>query len=85
MKKFLVPATMCVALLACGENEKKLTASEVPKPVDSAFNAKYPGAADVEWEQEMKKGKAVYEVDFKLNDKKKEAEFDSTGTFLEEE
>jgi uncharacterized membrane protein YkoI len=51
----------------------------------TAFNAKYQGATDVEWELEKKDNKTVYEVDFKLNGKKVEAEFNADGGFIEED
>ena len=84
MKKLIIPLTVLL-FTACNENEKKISASDVPSSVQSAFNAKYPNASDVKWEQEKEKGKLIYEAEFKFNGKEIEAEFDSTGTFIEEE
>jgi len=84
MRKLLIPFAVLL-FSACGENEKKINASDVPSSVQSAFNAKYPNASEVKWEQEKEKGKLIYEADFKFNGKEIEAEFDSTGNFLEEE
>ena len=82
MKKIIIPLAL---LLFAACNEKKIAASDVPSPVQAAFNAKYPNSSDVKWEQEKEKGKIIYEADFKVNGKEIEAEFDSTGKFIEEE
>jgi uncharacterized membrane protein YkoI len=86
MKKILVFCAICAFIIfsSC-EQHTKIAASEVPQSVMTAFNAKYQGATDVEWMTEKKDNKTVYEAEFKLNDKKKEAEFDANGNFIEEE
>ena len=84
MRKLLMPFAVLL-FSACNENEKKISASDVPPAVLSAFNAKYANASDVKWEQEKEKGQLIYEADFKFNGKEIEAEFDSTGKFIEEE
>ncbi len=84
MKKLLIPFAVLL-FSACNEKEKKISASEVPPAVLSAFNTKYPNSSDVKWEQEEEKGKLIYEADFKFNGKEIEAEFDPAGNFLEEE
>ena len=81
MKELFI--SFSILLMAC--SEKKISASEVPASVTAAFNTKYPNATDVEWEQETKKAKVIYEAEFKFNGKEIEAEFDSTGNFIEEE
>jgi uncharacterized membrane protein YkoI len=53
--------------------------------VQSAFKAKYPNASTPEWEVEKSEGRLIYEAEFKLDGKKKEAEFKPDGTFLKEE
>ena len=85
MKKFLVYSAVCLFSLFSSCDEKKIAASEVPQPVMAAFSAKYQGASDVKWEMEKKDNKTIYEVDFQLNGKKLEAEFDADGVFIEEE
>ena len=75
--QFLV---LFAALLLVG-CEKHITPNQVPAPVQKAFAVKYPGATDVEWEQEDSK----IEAEFTFNGKSIEAEFNPDGTFLEEE
>ena len=84
MRKLIIPFGVLL-FSACNENENKISVSDVPPAVLSAFNAKYANASDVKWEQEKEKGKLIYEADFKFNGKEIEAEFDSAGNFLEEE
>ncbi len=86
MKKIIIYSAVILSLgIVSSCNEKKIAASEVPQPAMAAFNTKYPGAADVEWETEKEDGKTIYEAEFKFNEKKIEAEFDANGTFLKEE
>lgn len=54
-------------LLSC--NEYTIAASEVPPAATAAFNAKYPGATNVEWITEKKEDKTIYEALFKFNGK----------------
>jgi hypothetical protein len=84
MKKILfysIGVVFCI--ISC--NEKKISASEVPQPAVAAFNEKYPGATDVQWETEKKGDKTIYEAEFKFNGKKIEAEFEAGGNFIQEE
>jgi uncharacterized membrane protein YkoI len=85
MKKFICYVTLSAFLIISSCNEKKIPASEVPQPALAAFNTKYPGATDVEWETEKKDDKVIYEAEFKLNGKKIEAEFGANGDFIREE
>jgi uncharacterized membrane protein YkoI len=85
MKKILLYSAILSLCILSACNEKKISASEVPQPAVTAFTTKYPGATDVEWKTEKKNDKTVYEAEFKLNSKKKEAEFDANGNFIEEE
>ena len=85
MKKILDYSAVCLFFVISACNEKKISASEVPPAALAAFNAKYQGATDVEWETEKKKDSTVYEAEFKLNGKKVEAEFGANGNFIEEE
>lgn len=89
MKKTIVYIALITAgcwLSACSEKktETDITEAEVPAPVKDAFIAKYPAATDVKWEKEVEAAKAVYEVEFKLDSKEKEAFFEETGTFIKE-
>ncbi len=86
MKKVINYSAIILAfaiLSSC--SEKKIAASEVPQSAVAAFNTKYSGATDVEWETEKEDGKTIYEAKFKFNGKKIEAEFDANGTFIKEE
>jgi uncharacterized membrane protein YkoI len=85
MKKMVVYAAVLALCILSACNEKKISASEVPQAAATAFTTKYPGATEVEWKTEKKDDKTVYEAEFKLDGKKKEAEFDANGNFIEEE
>ena len=84
-KSILFAFIMAFGILFTSCDDKKLAASEVPAAVTAAFEAKYAGATDVEWKTEKHDGKIIYEAEFKLADKKIEAEFDAEGTFVKEE
>lgn len=55
---------------------------QVPEAVKSAFKAKFPNVASIEWEAEIEE---VYEAEFKQNGKKMSAAFKSDGTWIETE
>ncbi|PHK98101.1 hypothetical protein CGL56_13000 [Neolewinella marina] len=74
--KSIFTALFAFALVACAETAE---AVEVPAAVQSAFQAAYPGATDVEWEEDDDH----YEVEFNLNGEEMEAEFSATGEQLE--
>jgi len=86
MKKIITWLTVLTitSLLAC-ENEQEISASQVPTPVMSAFQSKYPNITPDKWVKETEKGKTVYEAKFKNNNKDVEAEFDENGNFIEED
>ena len=72
MKKLVYSTLFAFALFACDESAE---AVDVPAAVQSAFTAAYPGATDVEWEQEGDH----YEVEFDMNGEEMEAEYSATG------
>jgi uncharacterized lipoprotein YmbA len=72
-------------LIAACSSETEISSADLPEAVASAFKARYPDAADVEWEVEKEDGKQYYEAEFKLEGKEKEASFLEDGTFVEEE
>ncbi len=77
MMKFLLTALFAFAMFAC--DDAGTTAADVPAAVTSAFNSAYPGATEVEWEQDGDN----YDVEFEMNGEEMEAEFSSTGQMLE--
>ena len=86
MKKAIIYlAIFAIAFLFSCESEHEISASQVPQPVMSAFQAKYPNITADKWVQETEKGKTVYEAKFKNNNKEVEAEFDENGNFIEED
>jgi uncharacterized membrane protein YkoI len=85
MKKIIFYSAVLSLGILSSCDDKKLSASQVPQPAMNAFNAKYPGATNVEWKTEKEDGKTIYEAAFKLNAKKIEAEFDGNGSFITEE
>lgn len=64
---------------------KKLTEQQVPKAVRDTFKAVYPNASDVEYEEKVKKGKTVYEIEFKDNDVEREIVYGADGKVLKSE
>jgi len=49
------------ATIGCSQ---KITEKDIPAPVKTAFNNKFPGATDIKWEKENKK---ELEANFKMN------------------
>ena len=84
-KSFFTAAcfSICLFLVSCSDGH--ISQDKVPASVVTGFTTKYPGATDVKWKTEKHDGKMVYEAEFKMNDKKTEAEFDENGAFLLEE
>ncbi|HXA02264.1 MAG TPA: hypothetical protein VNW99_09770 [Cytophagaceae bacterium] len=78
MKKIFLISLLIYTLTAC---EKKIDVVSVPESVKASFKARYPEANDVKWELEGKK----YEAEFRMNDRKTEAEFNEDGSFIKEE
>ena len=60
---------------------QKLSESEVPAAVKSAFTSMYPGAEQVKWE--MEDGK--YEAEFKESGTEISVLFESSGTYVQTE
>lgn len=84
---FLLTLGVSLLLTACSENEthEVNTTADVPATVKSAFEAKFPGATDVEWKSEKENDKQVYEAEFEWNGEEHEAEFDANGNLLKAE
>ena len=84
--QFWITTILTTFLIAFGQanaSEKELSKQQVPKAVLEAFEKAYPNAKDVEFEKETIEGKAVYEVEFKENDREYEILYDSTGVILQ--
>ena len=56
-----------------------INVTDVPEAVQKAFDAKFPKAKDVEWEQEED---GTYEAEFKLKGAEHEAVFKEDGTWV---
>ncbi|MBL7922273.1 MAG: hypothetical protein JNJ40_18305 [Bacteroidia bacterium] len=82
--KSLIVASIVIALSSCA-TEFKIIGDDVPVAVSSAFKTKYPSVSNPEWEVEKEDGRLIYEAEFKLDGKRKEAEFKPDGTFIKEE
>ena len=65
--------------IACSQ---KITEKDIPAPVKTAFNNKFPGATDIKWEKENKK---ELEANFKMNNADVSANFGLDGTWVETE
>lgn len=62
-----------------------ISPSQLPPAVLSAFNSKFPTAANAKWEKESEHGGTVYKVDFYLNGKRWRAVFAPSGALLSSE
>jgi hypothetical protein len=67
------------ATISCSQ---KLTEKDIPAPVKTAFNTKFPGATVIKWGKESAKG---YEAEFKLNNNAVSANFGLNGSWVETE
>ena len=67
------------ATIGCSQ---KITEKDIPAPVKTAFNNKFPGATDIKWEKENKK---EFEANFKMNNAEVSANFGLDGTWVETE
>jgi hypothetical protein len=67
------------------DDNKEISANDVPAPIQTAFSAKYSTATDVKWEDAHEGTKQTYKAKFMLNGKKMKAEFDANGGFVKEE
>ena len=85
MKNYLLCVTVLVFMVLSSCTDKKLAAADVPQPARTSFTAKYPDATNLEWIQEKKGDKIIYEAQFKVKGKKIEAEFDANGNFIAED
>jgi hypothetical protein len=84
MRTIAIFSVLVFSLSACSSS-MDLISTDVPPPVASSFQAKYPNATKVEWEAEKEKGHLVFEVEFEFNGNEMEAAFKPDGTLIEEE
>jgi len=66
-------------------DNKEISANDVPAPIQTAFSAKYSTATDVKWEDAHEGTKQTYKAKFTMNGKKMKAEFDTNGGLVKEE
>jgi uncharacterized membrane protein YkoI len=86
--QYLMTVALGTLLAVIGQanaGEKELSKNQVPKAVIAAFEKAYPKAEDVEFEQEMFQGNAVYEVEYKENGKEYEFLYSAEGVLLQKE
>ncbi|MER2514770.1 MAG: PepSY domain-containing protein [Nitrosomonas ureae] len=78
-------ATLWIASGSAHASEKEVSKDQVPKAVLEAFEKTYPNAKEVEFEQGMIEGKAVYEIEYKENGREYEILYDADGEILQKE
>ncbi|TMI61509.1 MAG: hypothetical protein E6H07_18470 [Bacteroidetes bacterium] len=81
MKSLLSLACFIFSFVTIGYSQK-ITEKDVPAPVKTAFNNKFPGATDIKWEKENKK---ELEANFKMNNADVSANFGLDGAWVETE
>ena len=84
--QFLITTIAIILLIVFGQanaDEKEVSKQQVPKTVLEAFEKAYPNAKEIEFEKEIIDGKAVYEVEFKENDREYEVLYDSDGVIVQ--
>jgi hypothetical protein len=81
MKPLLLLACFIFSFAPRGCSQK-ITEKDIPAPVKTAFNNKFPGATDIKWEKENKK---ELEANFKMNNADVSANFNLDGTWVETE
>jgi hypothetical protein len=85
VRRGLVPALLVAvgfvlsgAVSRAGDEPKDL--DKIPKAVMDALKAKFPKAKISKWTKETEKGKVVYDIEFKEDGKKAEADIEEDGT-----
>ncbi|QJD30709.1 PepSY domain-containing protein [Methylococcus geothermalis] len=78
---------VCVLVSSAGTlaDDKNLTEQQVPKPVLDTFKAVYPNATDIEYEEKVKHGQTVYEIEFKDKGVEREIVYSADGKVLKSE
>ena len=94
MKRLMLILALAAGLFAAPAcNSKKsdradeknvITTDDVPSLVQKAFTAKYPGAAEVIWEDAHEADESTYKVKFKKDNKYWKAEFRPDGSLVKE-
>jgi len=86
MKRFLlvVAGILMVGMVSCQEKKdgKDRKNQEVPEAVAMAFQKKYPGESDPDWEQD---DHGYWESHFKIDGEKYRADFNADGSWVETE
>ena len=84
--RFLSTVLLSGALAALGSaQEAKLTPAQVPAPVTSAANQRFPRAQLSHWSKETEDGKTTFEVSVSDNKGKRDAVFSPDGTLVSTE
>ena len=78
---YMLAFTACVALPA----EKKVRLEELPAPVQASVREQTRSATLVGISTEKEKGKTLYEVETKVNGKRRDVLLDAAGTVVETE
>ncbi len=81
MKSFLASAFLIFSFATMGCSQK-INENDLPNPVKTAFNTKFPGASGIKWGKENAK---EYEAEFKLNNTSASANFGLDGSWVETE
>ncbi|MCM4156840.1 PepSY-like domain-containing protein [Gramella sp. AN32] len=80
----LTLSILTLGILSCQEkkDEEKTEKSGVPEAVVAAFQKKYPGENDPDWQQD---DHGYWESHFKIDGEKYRADFNADGTWVETE
>jgi len=80
--KLIVIAILAFSLVSCEEEEqeREITAKEVPQAVLQVFNQAYPGAAIKEYAEEKEDGQTLYEISCVFEGRRIDAIYKPDGT-----
>jgi len=82
MKTLLALAAVAALGLALTRADEPKDLDKIPKVVMDSLKAKFPGAKIDKWTKETENGKVMYDIEFKVDGKKTEADIAEDGSIL---
>ena len=76
----MVAVILGLGALTARAQEEPRDLDKIPKPVMDALKARFPKAKIEKWSQETENGKVIYDLEFKQDGRKAEADIAADGT-----